>query len=70
MNNIESLATEIDQRKISRAREASMEEKLLDGPRLFRLSCEAMKAGLRLDHPDANEAEVHALLIDRIYGWK
>lgn len=70
MNDIESLATEIEQRKISRAREASMEEKLLDGPRLFRMSCEAMKAGLRLDHPEASEDEIHDLLIDRIYGWK
>lgn len=70
MDDIESLAAGIEQRKVLRAREASMEEKLLDGPRLFRLSCEAMKSGLRLDHPDATEAEIHALLIDRIYGWK
>ena len=70
MDNIESLATEIEQRKVARAREASLEEKLLDGPRLFRLSCEAVKTGLRLDHPDATEAEIHALLIDRVYGWK
>ena len=70
MNDIESLATEIERRKVARARAASMEEKLLDGPRLFRLSCEAMKAGLRIDHPEANETEIHDLLIERVYGWK
>ena len=44
-----------------------MEEKMLDGPRLFRMSCQAIKAGLRLDHPDATEAELHQLLIERVY---
>ena len=66
--SIETLAREIDRRKTDRAREATMEEKLLDGPRLFRMSCEAMKAGLRLDHPNSDEAEIHRLLIERVYG--
>lgn len=68
MDPIESLAADIDARKLKRARSAPMEEKLLDGPRLFRLSCEAIKAGLRLDHPDADEKEIHQLLIERVYG--
>ena len=38
VNDVESLAREIDDRKLQRARVASIEEKLLDGPRLFRLS--------------------------------
>lgn len=46
---------------------ASMEEKMLDGPRLFRLSCQAIKAGLLLDHPDADEERLHQLLIERVY---
>lgn len=45
-----------------------MEEKMLDGPRLFRMSCQTIKAGLRLDHPDATESELHQLLIERVYG--
>lgn len=61
------LIREIDDRKARRARDASMEEKILDGPRLFRLSCEAIKAGLRLDHPEATEEELHELLIARVY---
>ena len=40
---------------------------MLDGPRLFRMSCEAIKGGQRLDHPDASEDELHALLIERVY---
>lgn len=62
-----SLIRDIETRKMKRAREASMEEKILDGPRLFRLSCEAAKAGLRLDYPEATEEQIHALLIERIY---
>lgn len=66
--NIATLAEAIDKRKIDRAQAASMEEKMLDGPRLFRLSCEAIKAELRLDHPEACEDEIHRLLIERVYG--
>ncbi len=62
-----SLIRDIDARKIGRARKASIEEKMLDGPRLFRMSCEAIKAGLRLDEPEATEDELHALLIERVY---
>jgi len=62
---LEDLIHDIDARKLERARMASMEEKMLDGPRLFRLSCEAVKAGLRLDFPEATEAQLQALLIER-----
>jgi hypothetical protein len=57
----------IDCRKSERAREASLEEKILDGPRLFRMACQSIKAGLRLDHPDATEQELHQLLLERVY---
>ncbi len=68
MEHLKALADDIGKRKIDRAREASIEEKLLSGPRLFKLSCEAIKAGLRLDYPEADEAELHNLLIQRVYG--
>ena len=67
MNPIKTLIQDIDSRKLERARQASMEEKMLDGPRLFRLSCEAMKAGLRLDFPEASETELQELLLERVY---
>jgi hypothetical protein len=67
VNGTEELIRAIDARKIERAKNASMEEKMLDGPRLFRLSCQAIKAGLRLDYPDADEERLHQLLIERVY---
>lgn len=67
VNDLETLIHDIDARKLERARKASVEEKMLDGPRLFRISCEAIKAGLRLDFPEATEEQLHALLIKRIY---
>jgi hypothetical protein len=63
----QELIRAIDARKIERAKKASMEEKMLDGPSLFRLSCQAIKAGLRLDHPEADEEKLHQLLIKRVY---
>ena len=68
MTVTKDLIQAIDARKFEQAREASMEEKMLDGPRLFRMSCQAIKAGLRLDHPDATETELHRLLIERVYS--
>ncbi|MEM7699343.1 MAG: hypothetical protein AAF236_13175 [Verrucomicrobiota bacterium] len=70
MTETANLAKSIEARKLERAKAASMVEKILDGPRLFRLSCEAIKAGLRIDHPDANEDQIHDLLIERVYGSK
>ena len=67
---MDELVEDIERRKLERAREASMEEKLLDGPRLFKLSCEAIKAGLRIDFPEADEAEIHRRLIERVYGTR
>lgn len=65
---IPALSDDIQTRKTLRSREASLEEKMLDGPRLFRFACEAIKAGLRLDFPEASEAEIHRRLIERVYG--
>lgn len=68
MEEIAELARQIDREKIARARETSIEEKLLDGPRLFSFACEAMKAGIRVFHPDASDEEVARLVWERNYG--
>ena len=68
MKDLVTLAKEIERHKVDRTRELSMEERMLDGPRLFKLSCEAVKAGLRIDFPDAGEDEIHRRLIERVYG--
>ena len=68
MNEIAALAKEIECDKIARARAASIEEKLLDGPRLFATACEAARAGIRIHYPDADDAEVERLLWQRVYN--
>jgi len=68
MEGIAELARQIDRDKIARAREASIEEKLLDGPRLFSLACESMKAGIRVRHPNASDGEIAKALWERNYG--
>jgi hypothetical protein len=40
---------------------------ILAGAQLFKLSCESVKAGLRIDHPDADESQIHELMLERIY---
>lgn len=70
MDEIAALAKEIERGKIARARTATIEEKLLDGPRLFATACEAARAGIRIHYPDADEAQVERLLWERIYARK
>ena len=39
---------------------------LLAGPRLFAFACEAMRAGIRAQHPDASPDQVEQLLRQRL----
>ena len=52
--------------KVMRARRATIEQKLLAGPALFAFACEAARAGIRMQHPDATPEEVERLLRARI----
>lgn len=45
MSEIADMAKQIERDRIARARAASIEEKLLDGPRLFATACEAARGG-------------------------
>ncbi len=38
----------------------------MEGPRLFEAVCERMKAGIRVQVPDADENEVQEMLLQRI----
>ena len=67
MPAVPELAKNLRSEKIHRAREASIEEKLLDGPRLFSQACEAMKAGLRVLRPGISPEELDAAVWDRNY---
>ena len=62
----EELLKEIDLDRVRRARAASPEEKLLDGPRLFDRVCRIMKDGIRMQFPDADEEEVRRILLQRL----
>ena len=52
--------------RVLRARSRPPAEKLMDGARLFDMSCRIMMDGIRHEHPDADEREVMAMLIDRV----
>ncbi len=49
--------------KVRQARSMTEEDRVLAGPRLFAGVCERMKEGLRDQNPEANEAEIHRLLL-------
>jgi hypothetical protein len=49
--------------KVRQARLMPEEERASAGIRLFAGVCSRMKEGLREDHPDADEAEIHVLLL-------
>lgn len=44
--------------KVLRARRTPMDEKMLDGPRLFDLNCALTRSGIRSQFPDFDEAQV------------
>ena len=57
---------QLDQERMARARKMSPEQKLLAGPQLFALALESMRAGLRMRHPGAGEAEIRAMVRERL----
>lgn len=67
MNETETLAKAIRLEKIQRARHASIEEKVQDGPRLFAQACEAMRGGLRILRPGISDEEIDAAVWKRNY---
>jgi len=56
--------------KVRQARMMSGEERMLAGPRLFAGVCERMKEGLRDERPEADEEEIHQLLLQRLARLK
>jgi hypothetical protein len=60
------LTDDIYAEKVRRARATPLAEKLLAGPRLHRVACEAMRAGIRALHPAASDAEVERMLAARL----
>ena len=51
--------------KVMRARAAPMAEKILDGPRLYAYACEAVRAGVLSQNPEATPEELRVLIQKR-----
>jgi hypothetical protein len=52
--------------KVRRARVTPIERKLVAGPRLFAYACEASRAGIRAQNPNATSEQVEQLLRSRL----
>ena len=44
--------------KVRRARQTPMDQKMLDGPRLFDLNCQIMRSGIRTQFPEFDDEQV------------
>lgn len=66
MDDFKQIADDIYRDRILRARRIPGADKLMEGPRLFEIVCERMKAGIRSQFPDADEDQVYELLLRRL----
>lgn len=66
MEPTQELIDAIYRERVHRARRTPPEQKLLAGPELFEMACEITRAGIRHQHPDADEAQVEAILAQRL----
>jgi hypothetical protein len=61
----ENLA-QLHRERIERAKKMSPEQKITAGPKLFALALEAMRAGIRLQNPNADEFQIRAIIKQRL----
>ncbi len=66
MKPTKELIDDTFRQKVLRARQLTPDERFRAGPELFRMACEWAKWGIRDQHPDADEAEVSAILKQRL----
>ncbi len=66
MSATKTLADALYREEIARARTMNPVEKLLEGPRLFERARRVMIDGIRHQHPELDDAGVHALFADRL----
>src|SRR5690242_10414787 len=59
------LIDDIYLQKVLRARATPIEEKLLEGFRLYAYACEAVRAGVRAQNPNASPEELKILIRER-----
>jgi hypothetical protein len=65
-DTIQPLADAIYRSKVLRARAAPLSKKMGWGCELYMEACGRMRAGIRIQHPDATQEQVHQLLIGRL----
>ena len=66
MSATKTLVDALYREEIARARAMSPADKLLEGPRLFERAMAVMLDGIRHQHPDLDDAGVHALRAARL----
>jgi len=66
MTPTQELIDELYCERILRARAEAPEDKFLDGARLFERVCLTMMDGIRSQFPEADEDEVHRILLQRL----
>jgi hypothetical protein len=67
MNPAPELINAIYAEKVQRARRSPVAYKLSVGPALFEFACEAARAGIRAQFPDASSEEVEEHLRNRLH---
>jgi len=58
MEQTKELIDSLYRDKVDAARSSSLEERILAGPRLFDFARKIMQAGIRMQFPEADDAEV------------
>jgi hypothetical protein len=66
MEPSKELLDDLFRERVLRARRTPPEEKLLEGARLFDLTCRIMRDGIRDEYPDADEQRVEEILAQRL----
>lgn len=66
MDDIAEIARQLDADRHEAAENMSFGERLLAGAALFDMALMMMKAGIRMDHPAADDAEVERLVRERL----
>jgi len=66
MEPTQQLVDQLWREKIEQARHIAPEQKLLAGAELFDYAAEITKAGIRAQHPDADESQVIRFLRQRL----
>ncbi len=66
MEPTDELINSIYAEKVQARRRMPLEQKLIAGPELFAFACETSRMGIRMQNPNASDAEVEAMLRKRL----